>query len=148
MDRALILTPNDYSLILDMHTGTPDFIVLCFIVFCRNCFYYKLKDYGNPVSNKYINTTIVKNRAFPFSRGSSQPGIEPRFPTLQADSLPAEPQGKPFMHSKTDQFTLQITVGTDYPACYSPWCRRVGHDLVTEQQQTTSGTQEGLGEQA
>ena len=31
--------------------------------------------------------------AFPFSRGS--PGIEPRFPTLQADSLAAEPQGKP-----------------------------------------------------
>ena len=31
-----------------------------------------------------------------FSRGSSQlRGIEPRSPTLQADSLPAEPQGKP-----------------------------------------------------
>ena len=29
--------------------------------------------------------------AFPFSRGSSQP----RSPTLQVDSLPAEPQGKP-----------------------------------------------------
>ena len=33
--------------------------------------------------------------AFPFSRGSFNPGIEPRSPTLQADSLPAEPQGKP-----------------------------------------------------
>ena len=33
--------------------------------------------------------------AFPFFRGSSQPGIEPRSPVLQADSLPAEPQGKP-----------------------------------------------------
>ena len=29
--------------------------------------------------------------AFPFSRGSSQPGIEPRPPALQADALPAEP---------------------------------------------------------
>ena len=29
---------------------------------------------------------------FPFSRGSSQP----RFPALQADSLPAEPQGKSY----------------------------------------------------
>ena len=29
--------------------------------------------------------------AIPFSRGSSQP----RFPALQADSLPAEPPGKP-----------------------------------------------------
>ena len=29
--------------------------------------------------------------AFPFSRGSYQPRIEPRCPTLQVDSLPAEP---------------------------------------------------------
>ena len=27
--------------------------------------------------------------------GLPNPGIEPRSPTLQADSLPAEPQGKP-----------------------------------------------------
>ena len=32
--------------------------------------------------------------AFPFSRGSFNPGIEPRSPTLQADSLPAEPPEK------------------------------------------------------
>ena len=29
-----------------------------------------------------------------FSRGLLNPGIEPRSPTLQAESLPAEPQGK------------------------------------------------------
>ena len=33
--------------------------------------------------------------AISFSRGSSQPGMEPRSPTLQVDSLPAEPPGKP-----------------------------------------------------
>ena len=33
--------------------------------------------------------------AFPFSRDLPNPGIEPRSPALQADSLPAEPQGKP-----------------------------------------------------
>ena len=32
--------------------------------------------------------------AFPFSRGFSNSGMEPRSPALQADSLPAEPQGK------------------------------------------------------
>ena len=37
---------------------------------------------------------ILEWVAFPFSRGSFQPGIEPRSPALQADSLPAEPQGK------------------------------------------------------
>ena len=32
--------------------------------------------------------------AIPFSRGSSDPGIEPESPALQADSLPSEPPGK------------------------------------------------------
>ena len=33
--------------------------------------------------------------AFPFSNGLPNPGIELRSPSLQADSLSAEPQGKP-----------------------------------------------------
>ena len=37
---------------------------------------------------------ILEWVAFLFSRGSSHPGIEPRSPSLQADSLPVEPQGK------------------------------------------------------
>ena len=40
-----------------------------------------------------LQARILEWVAFPFSRGSSQP--KPRSPTLQADSLPAEPQGKP-----------------------------------------------------
>ena len=42
-----------------------------------------------------VQARILEWIAFPFSRESSQPGIEPMSPTLQADSLPAEPQGKP-----------------------------------------------------
>ena len=42
-----------------------------------------------------LQARILEWVAFPFSRGSSQPGIEPRSPALQADSLPAKPQGKP-----------------------------------------------------
>ena len=38
-----------------------------------------------------LEARILEWVAFPFSRGSSQP----RSPTLQADPLPAEPQGKP-----------------------------------------------------
>ena len=41
-----------------------------------------------------LQASILEWGAFPFSRGSSQPGIKPRSPALQADSLPAEPQGK------------------------------------------------------
>ena len=42
-----------------------------------------------------LQARILEWVAFPFFRGFSQPRIEPRSPTLQADSIPAEPQGKP-----------------------------------------------------
>ena len=42
-----------------------------------------------------LQARILEWVAIPFSRESSQPGIEPRFPTLQVDSLPAEPRRKP-----------------------------------------------------
>ena len=42
-----------------------------------------------------LQARIMEWVAFPFSRGSSHPGTEPRSPSLQADSLPDEPQGKP-----------------------------------------------------
>ena len=43
-----------------------------------------------------LQARILEWVAFPFSRGSFNPGIEPRSPTLQADfCLPAEPQEKP-----------------------------------------------------
>ena len=48
---------------------------------------------GNTVHG-ILQARILEWIAFPFSRGSSQPGIQPRSPTLQADSLPTEPQGK------------------------------------------------------
>ena len=42
-----------------------------------------------------LQARILEWVAFPFSRGSSHPGIERMTPALQVDSLPAEPQGKP-----------------------------------------------------
>ena len=42
-----------------------------------------------------LQARILEWVAFPFSRGSSQPRIEPRTSTLLGDSIPAEPQGKP-----------------------------------------------------
>ena len=42
-----------------------------------------------------LQARILEWVAFPFSRGSSQPRVEPRSPALQVDSLPAEPPGKP-----------------------------------------------------
>ena len=42
-----------------------------------------------------LHDRILEWVAFPFSRDLPNPGTEPRSPALQADSLPAEPQGKP-----------------------------------------------------
>ena len=42
-----------------------------------------------------LQVRILEWVAIPFSRGSSKPGIEPRSPALQTDSLPGEPPGKP-----------------------------------------------------
>ena len=42
-----------------------------------------------------LQARILKWVAFPFSRTSSQPTDRTRSPALQADSLPAEPPGKP-----------------------------------------------------
>ena len=39
------------------------------------------------------------------------PGIEPRSPALQVDSLPAEPQGKPYMFFFGGGDTIQLQTG-------------------------------------
>ena len=80
------------------------------------------------------------------------PGIESRSPTLQVDSLPAEPQGKPkkngmgslsllqriFLTQESNWGLLhcrQILYQLSYqeePGGYSPWSHRVRHDLATK----------------
>ena len=42
-----------------------------------------------------LQASMLEWVAIAFSRGSSNPGIELRSPSLQADSLPSEPPGKP-----------------------------------------------------
>ena len=42
-----------------------------------------------------LQARVLEWVAFPFSRGSSQQGLNSGSPTLQVDSLPSEPAGKP-----------------------------------------------------
>ena len=44
-----------------------------------------------------LQARILEWVVVPFSRGSSNPGIEPRNPTLLVDSSPAKPPGKTFL---------------------------------------------------
>ena len=46
-----------------------------------------------PLSMGILQARIQEWIAILFSRGSSLPGIEPRSPVLQVDSLPSEPPG-------------------------------------------------------
>ena len=57
----------------------------------------KLMDCGPPVSSVHgiLQARILEWVAIPFLVNLPTPGIEPRSPTLQADSLPDEPQGIP-----------------------------------------------------
>ena len=59
---------------------------------------YHLSHQGSP--------RILEWVANPFSRGSSDPGIELGSPALQADSLPSEQQGSPCFSQGTGCFPL------------------------------------------
>ena len=56
-----------------------------------------------------LQTRILEWVAFLFSRDLLNPGIEPRSPALQADSLPAESQGKTLKWTTTANLSLLIT---------------------------------------
>ena len=50
--------------------------------------------------------------SFPSPGDLPNPGIESRSPTLQADSLPAEPQGKPMTNLESVLKSRDITLST------------------------------------
>ena len=67
--------------------------------------------------------------SFPTPGDLPNPGIKPRSPTLQADSLPAEPPGKP---KNTGMISLSLLQGI-FPTQESNWgllnCRRILYQL-------------------
>ena len=52
-----------------------------------------------------LQARILEWVAFPSPGDLPNPGIKPRSPSLQADSLPAEPQGKP-KNTRVDSLSL------------------------------------------
>ena len=62
-----------------------------------------------PLSLGILQARILEWVAMPFPRDLPKPGIEPRSPALQVDSLPNEPPGKPvgkdYVYSKPSWFT-------------------------------------------
>ena len=70
-----------------------------------------------------------REQPFPSPGNLPNPGIEPRCPTLQADSLPAEPQGKP-KNTRMGSLSLLQRI---FPIQESNWgllhCRWILHQL-------------------
>ena len=50
-------------------------------------------------SMEFSRPEYWSGQLFPSPGDLPNPGVKPRSPTLQADSLPAEPQGKPFLNT-------------------------------------------------
>ena len=55
-----------------------------------------------------LQARILEWVAISFSRGSPDPGSEPRSPALQADSLLSEPPGNLMCNEKTSQWVLGL----------------------------------------
>ena len=76
-----------------------------------------------------LQARILEWVAFPFSGDLPNPGIKPRSPALQADSLPAEPQGKSKNTTVSNLSLLQWL----FPTQESNWsllhCRRILYKL-------------------
>jgi len=51
-----------------------------------------------------LQARILEWVAFSFSRGSSNPGTEPRSPALQVDSLSSESPGKPRVGGRVSKY--------------------------------------------
>ena len=60
-----------------------------------------------------LQARILEWVAFSLSRASPNPGSKPRSPALQADSLPAELQGKPKTYSDWGEMGVQRGINWD-----------------------------------
>ena len=79
-----------------------------------------------------LQARILEWVAFPFPGDLPNPGIEPRSPTLQAGSLPAEPLGKPKNTGVGTLSLLQgifLTQGLNWGLLH---CRRILYQLSYE----------------
>ena len=68
-----------------------------------------------PLSMGFSRQEYWSGEPLPSPGDPPNPGIEPRSPTLQADSLPTEPQGKPNIGEIHHYYRLDNLARIDYP---------------------------------
>ena len=69
---------------------------------------------GSSLSMEFSRQEYWNGLPFPSPGDLPDPGIEPRSPTLQADSLPSEPPGKPIKKEGGDKNRGRVLGGTNY----------------------------------
>ena len=86
-------------------------------------------DYSLPGSSvhKIIWARILEWVAISFSMDLPKPGLEPRSPALQVDSLPSEPPGKPWS-TLTPKLNLNLTQPLDLPV----YTAQVGQNILKD----------------
>ena len=63
--------------------------------FVNRIFWQSINQHCLRQSMEFSRPEYWSRKPFPSPGDLPNPGIDPRYPALQADSLPAEPQGKP-----------------------------------------------------
>ena len=71
------------------------FLIHCWLLFSRSIMSSSLWLPWTIQSMEFSKPEYWSGSPFPSPKDLPNPGIEPRSPTVQVDSLPAEPQGKP-----------------------------------------------------
>ena len=61
-----------------------------------------------PLSMGFSRQEYWSGLSFPSPGDLPDPGIEPGFPALEADSLPSEPPGKPHLYKKDSQISTPV----------------------------------------
>ena len=98
----------------------------------------------SPLSMGFSRQEYWCRLPFPSPGDLPDPGIEPRSPTLQADSLPAEPQGKPKNTGLGSLSLLQRIFPTQESNQGLPHCRGILYQLSYEGSPDSSVGKESL----
>ena len=69
---------------------------------------------GSSLPMEFSRQEYWSGLPFPSPGDLPDPGIDPRPPTLQADSLPSEPPGKPIKKEGGDKNRGRVLRGTNY----------------------------------
>ena len=85
----------------------------CEVKVTWSCLTLQPMDYSLPGSfSPWNSTRILEGVAIPFSRGSSQPRIEPQSPALQVDSFPYESLGNVLKKALHQSLLVSLTKTT------------------------------------